>query len=305
MKKIRIILLSLAVLMPFAALSYAASKGTTGVPFLEMQAGARYIGMGGAGTAIADDSTVMFWNPGLLGKITAHHIDLMHSVYLEDTFYDYASVMYKVTKSQGLGLSVQYFSYGNLDGFDKDSASTGSMNPADLAVAIGYGVNIKGFGIGLSGKFIQSEVTSSAETFALDFGLSFPNLFNDNLYWGVAAANIGSGIKYDKVTEDLPATYRFGAGFYITDYLLAAADLGFVKNRDMYAALGAEYALHLGDAMAAYFRAGYNTVSDTDGITGLTAGFGFGYKTFLINYAFVPFGDLGNTHRLSLTYFWF
>jgi hypothetical protein len=50
-------------------------------------------------------------------------------------------------------------------------------------------------------------------------------------------------------------------------------------------------------------RAGYFYTKEDYAANGLTLGFGlnFKYKWFL-DYAFVPFGDLGNTHRVSLKY---
>lgn len=305
MKIIKFLTLSFFAVIVFMLPAGAASNGRTAVPFIEMPSGARYIAMGGAGTAIADDSNAMYWNPGLLGVNEMNCIDLMHSMYIEETFYDYASVMYKVGDNHGIGLLVQYFSYGNIETFDNNGNSTGDINPYDIAAALGYGIDIKGFGIGVSAKVIQSKIVNTATAFAVDMGISFPPLLNDSLYFGLAAANFGDGITYDKEKEELPETVRFGLGYYITDELLLAADVGYVKYRDIYGAAGLEYSLMLGYETALYFRGGYNTISDSDGITGLTAGAGFEYKSFIIDYAFVPLGELDNTHRVSLTFYWY
>ncbi|NLO92537.1 MAG: hypothetical protein GX410_11180, partial [Elusimicrobia bacterium] len=42
----------------------------------------------------------------------------------------------------------------------------------------------------------------------------------------------------------------------------------------------------------------------TDGYSGLSAGAGFKTSSYGIDYAFVPFGALGNTHRFSVTFYW-
>jgi hypothetical protein len=50
-------------------------------------------------------------------------------------------------------------------------------------------------------------------------------------------------------------------------------------------------------------RAGYkyNSAMSTLGpLAGLTLGGGFRYNIFSIDYAFVPYGDLGYTHRISM-----
>lgn len=53
-------------------------------------------------------------------------------------------------------------------------------------------------------------------------------------------------------------------------------------------------------------RLGYKTGPDnrltevTNTLTGLTAGVGLDLKTFQIDVAYVPYGDLGDTYRVSL-----
>ena len=38
------------------------------------------------------------------------------------------------------------------------------------------------------------------------------------------------------------------------------------------------------------------------GLTGLTAGIGVTYEGLGLDYAYLPYGDLDNTHRISLSY---
>ena len=53
-------------------------------------------------------------------------------------------------------------------------------------------------------------------------------------------------------------------------------------------------------------RVGYNTqtVGSVDGFTGASFGIGLRYKLGDIDYAFVPFGGIGQAHRISLTWRW-
>lgn len=46
-------------------------------------------------------------------------------------------------------------------------------------------------------------------------------------------------------------------------------------------------------------RAGYNGRNETD--SGITAGGGIQFNNLSIDYAFVPYGDLGNAHRFSVS----
>ena len=50
-------------------------------------------------------------------------------------------------------------------------------------------------------------------------------------------------------------------------------------------------------------RGGYNTrtAGDVTGFTGFSFGVGLNYDKVGFDYALVPFGDLGLTHRMSLS----
>ena len=295
----------LSMLMVFTGVNvFAASNGTTALPFLEMGAGARYIGMGGAGTAIADDANTVYWNPGLIVKSGINAVDFMHTLYMEETSYSYAGLIMMINETNAFGASVQYFSSGKMPMFDDVGQETGSMNPYDAAVSVAYSVDVKGFGIGASAKFIQSKIVNTANSYAFSVGVSLPDMVDEKLKVGAAITNVGDGITYDQEKEKLPATIRAGAGFYVTDNLLAAADIGQVVDRDIYAALGLEYTIGINEDLSLALRGGYNTIAESEELSGASAGLGIEYKSLVLDYAFVPMGNLGNTHRISLTFFW-
>lgn len=52
------------------------------------------------------------------------------------------------------------------------------------------------------------------------------------------------------------------------------------------------------------YRVGYNTSSSSaiGGLPGFAVGLGFGFRGLDVGYAFVPMGDLGDTHRVLLSY---
>jgi hypothetical protein len=313
MRAIKIFLILLLLNVCASAL-VASDAGTSAVPFLNMPVGARYIAMGGAATAVAEDSTAMFYNPALLAQQYWNSIDFMHSVYFEDTSYDYLSMSIKLNKVSSLGISAQYFSYGDLERIDYNGARVGSFSPSDLALAIGYAHNIKGFGAGVNVKYVQSTIINTANTFAFDFGITSPEIYtnffyeqdyNDSLILGVVVKNVGGEIKYNNESEPLPLIMALGAGYYVSNYLFSL-DAGMYEG-EAYFALGCEYDLTIADSLNALFRAGYNTISnpafsDVDGLTGFSCGLGVKWNEVSFDYAFVPFGDLGNTHRFSLSY---
>ena len=52
--------------------------------------------------------------------------------------------------------------------------------------------------------------------------------------------------------------------------------------------------------MSYAFRSGYQTGSGPDGLTGVSVGTGLTFGRASIDFAWVPFGELGNTYRYAL-----
>ena len=64
---------------------------------------------------------------------------------------------------------------------------------------------------------------------------------------------------------------------------------------------GTDYVYKIQDNMNVAGRFGYNSRGrKVDGFNGVTIGLGFGYDIGTLDYAWMPLGDLGSTHRISL-----
>ena len=80
--------------------------------------------------------------------------------------------------------------------------------------------------------------------------------------------------------------------------------IDFLKPNDtsISTALGVEYERHIWGAFTGAARGGFSTNLHTlDGLKGVSAGFGLSYRdSMAFDFAWIPFGDLGNTFRYSL-----
>jgi len=79
--------------------------------------------------------------------------------------------------------------------------------------------------------------------------------------------------------------------------LMIALAVSFPSDDSTNAHLGLEYRFSNGIA----FRGGYLTGSSFDFPSGVSGGIGYDSSSYQVDYAFVPYGDLGNTHRISFT----
>jgi hypothetical protein len=299
--------LSVALLFGYPIRSWAdfsaSSRGTTTANFLKLGVGARSAGLGEAYSAAANDATALYWNPAALTRIENQAADFMHAPYLASTFYDYGAYARRFG-AHALGIGIQYFSAGRISATDENNTDLGSFQPYDLATSLGYAYRFgeDGPALGISGKFIQSKILETARAYAIDGGL-LSRLYAERWRFAFTVTNLGTEMKFEEESDPLPLALRAGSAFEIQKNWLGTFDLVFPRDNRPYAALGTEYLWHATETFNFASRMGYNsqTQGDISGVTGLSFGMGFGFKKISFDYAFLPYGGVGLTHRISLS----
>src|SRR5207247_298979 len=118
---------------------------------------------------------------------------------------------------------------------------------------------------------------------------------------GVSAENLGFASKFAEASVRLPWTFRAGiSGQPFAQWLLAT---DFVRRVDTSGEfdVGAEVTPRRFFSM----RLGYRyalTRPDLGGLSDFSAGIGLRHQRMSFDYAFIPLGDLGITHRLTVSY---
>ena len=146
-------------------------------------------------------------------------------------------------------------------------------------------------------KVISEKIAgASATAYALDFGwLYYPQ---KDLTFGAALSNLGTSLKLVDQSDPLPLQGRLGVAWRFHPDFRVSSDLIYRQNGPTAGALGLEW------SNSAYYsiRAGYNNSHTTElGVgSGFTAGVSLRYWGQEFDYAWVPFGDLGNTQYFSL-----
>lgn len=88
--------------------------GTTAAQVLKFNVGPRAVGMGGAFTALSDDITAMYWNPGGTANINSNEAFFNHSTLYADIGYDYAALASHLTDFGTLGAFVSVLSMNEM-----------------------------------------------------------------------------------------------------------------------------------------------------------------------------------------------
>ena len=284
--------------------------GTSAAQFLKLAPGARGVALGEAYSAMADDASAMYWNPAGLIKTRSHSLVFMHSAYLASSFFDYLAYSQRQGDAGSWGFSVQYMNSGEITRTDASGVEEGVFTPSDIAIAVGFASDISGyrkdpeerFSMGAAGKVVRSKILSSNTTLAADAGFLSPCFFDRRFQMSFSAQNIVGSLKFNQESYPLPLIFRLGTKTSLTRYWDVTADLAAPRDNYPYLAMGTEVRINASKTATMSVRAGFNTrsISDLEGSRNFSLGFGLAGRTLSVDYAFVPFGDLGNTHRLSV-----
>ncbi|MDI6703394.1 MAG: PorV/PorQ family protein [bacterium] len=312
MKKILVSILIIILLQSLSAnLSLAGDEaykgaGTTAATFLKIGVGARATAMGEAFSSVADDATAIYWNPAGLSLFKSKEFSAMHNIYFEDISHDFLGYAQPFGKDKAFGVGLVGVFITGLERFSGSPTTTepeGTFAAYDGALSLSYSQRIFGnlFG-GVSLKGIHQEIDGQCgRGAALDMGLLYKNRIK-GLDLGCTIQNIGQEMKIYERSFSLPLTIRAGSSYRLfRDRLTLALDAK--KPIDQ------EVSLHLGTEWWPFrimaLRGGYKYKLDNiekDPLTGLTAGAGFNFRWLQLEYAYVPYANLGDVHRISLLF---
>ena len=303
MKKNARIILSLFLCATASTGLCADKTGTGAAAFLKLPVDARSAAMGEAVCAGASGGMALFQNPAGLAGAEDKTVSFSHSLQVQDISYDVLGTAIPLKKLGVLGVGVQYLQYGTIDSLDNTGADAGSLSPRDSAFVAGLGRKLgPDVNIGVAVKYIDSKISGSASTGAMDFGLQANG---EDLTAAFAIQNIGGKLKFNDEAAPLPTNVKLGVNIPYQEKWQWAVDLNFPNDGGAWLAAGAEYAFEFTGDWKAFGRAGYNTAAtDTKGVNGISAGLGLAKKSFAFDYAFRTMGLLGMTHHLAVNYRW-
>lgn len=277
------------------------NAGTRAMTFLKIGVGAEAMSMGESQVAATDDLYASYWNPAGLAKLQKPQLALMHNEWFAGINHEFVGAALPIGNIGTLGFSSSYLSFGELQGRDREGNATSIFRPYDLALILSYARNIgKTLAFGTNAKFLREQIADESGTgIAFDVGAlyTFPEM---PLALGFNAQHLGPRVKFIEEAFGLPVTFRLGAAYRLwNDALMITTDI--IRPSDNDIAIGAGGAYTIVNILQ--LRTGYKYKiggNDLGAISGLAGGFGLTLGQFQLDYALVPFGVLGLTHRFSL-----
>ncbi|MBU1320614.1 MAG: hypothetical protein KKG33_06565 [candidate division Zixibacteria bacterium] len=308
--------------------------GTYAYSFLKVPVGAKAPAMGGAYTGLSDDESALYYNPAGITQIPGSAVSASYNNYVAGIQGGFLSYIAPWGKRAKLGFAINYVDYGSITRTDVDAEIQGDFSGSDIALSVtaawrwpgdsenGYdnegnqyddnGVprQWSGLSLGLTGKFIYESLDEyNSDALAVDLGLVH-GLSDNRTRLGVSASNLGFQMRSlsQEHKDALPAILRAGIGHQLKAApLIVSADVVKPFDNDIYLSAG----LNLVQFQPLSVRAGYSTIgknyktdSDKDNWAGLSFGLGILLKKLVFDYAFIPYADIGSSHRIAISSRW-
>ena len=225
---------------------------TTAVPFLMIAPDSRSGALGDAGVALSPDANTVHWNPSKLAFLKEDlEFSFSYSPWLRALVNDmnlgYLTFSKKLSKTQGIGGSLRYFTLGKISFTDETGAAIRDFKPAEYALDVSFGQKLsERFSGGIAARFVNSNLTGGTSvggadskpgrSFAVDVSGFYTNDdmkiadFPTTLNFGFNISNIGAKMRYTNTDQYdfIPTNLKFGSSISLAldDY----NDLGFTVD---------------------------------------------------------------------------
>ncbi|MBN2407662.1 MAG: OmpA family protein [Elusimicrobia bacterium] len=271
--------------------------------WLNVNPSPRGAGLGVSYYGIAQGANASLFNPASPGFIRSREIKAHYGVMLSEMRYSSLAYLEPKTGIGTASLIAQYYTTDDMQEI-KEGVLGDEFGNTDVFVSLGLGYPVtEGISLGANIKGFQSSLAGyTAQGFGGDLGVMTLPL--KNATFGLAVQNLSSPVKYRDESETLPMALAGGLSYTLS--------LG-SENVDFIFALGGRYmdfdewetgvgVEHIAMDQFA-LRVGYqyvNNARELKPLADITAGIGFNISGILIDYSWVPMGEMGYTHRMGL-----
>ena len=263
-----------------------------------MEVGTRPLGMGGAFIAVSDDANALYWNPAGLPFLQRQEITSMYSnpyggqLGMSNSYLGY---VFPLSDRQGIGIDWFHFGLGDDElNYRRDKFNLSYAVRPHKMVSVGLNLKIVDSDMSLDNNSI-----GKAKGYGFDFGVIVTPL--PRLRLGLVGYDIGgTSVRYDnEVSEEiLSQQFKLGFAYQALENMIITADIG-----DRFH-LGSEYWLLGRLALRAGIQKSIKKLDNYAPGMMFSGGFGFKYRFFQLDYAYLHHPDLPNTHMFSISFFY-
>ncbi len=272
--------------------------------------------MGGTSAAAGLGADAVFLNPAAIARFepeSPSELAVGYDALLETAYSGSAAYARPLGRSGAFAAGLLYASQGAQTAYTSQGDAEGAFTPTDVAAGVWYARRLGFLSLAAGLKLIHSTLADrSATTGAADIGVlarHVTDIGEGPLDLGLALQHLGPPIKLGAVADPLPARIRAGALWRVSPTFDAAFDFVCPVDQDPFISVGVEArvpAARIGSTRpwTASIRAGFdeNRTRGVEGFSGVSAGGGLDFSAMRLDYAWVPFGDLGTVNRITMAF---
>jgi hypothetical protein len=207
---------------------------TTAVPFLMIAPDSRAGAMGDVGVATSPDASSSHWNPAKYAFVESDmSLSISYTPWLRQLVNDinlaYVSGYKRMDKNQVIGVSLLYFSLGDITFTSDDGSVIGQFKPNEFSIDGSYARKFSDYMSGsvsmryiysnlTGGQFVQGIESYPGQAVSADISTFYTRDIrmgerDGNLAFGLNISNIGSKISYTENQERdfIPINLRLGS----------------------------------------------------------------------------------------------
>ena len=298
---------------------------TSAANWLKIESGVRGIAMGGSQAASGRGLSGAYYNPASITFIDGSEAYFSKSAYLAGITHNTLGYGTRLSPTDYFGIHLFYLDSGDMEITTVPSPNgTGEdFNVLDISLRLIYGKQLTDrLRIGGSIKYIREQIhTTHMQSFVIDMGSNFNTGISD-IILGMSVSNFGPDVQFQgeglqvevDQTEDIsgfqqkitkkfsvPLVFRLGVQKDViggdeesASHLTVSIDAINPIDYTVYGGFGAEYSWR--DMV--FIRGGTHLFHDT---AGLSLGGGVKWKIIAMDYAYVNYGILEETHQFGIS----
>ncbi|HPG29338.1 MAG TPA: PorV/PorQ family protein [bacterium] len=314
MRKLNFILLSLLFVLSAGSKVLSKPALTYDGILLSLPVTAYNAALGSANSAFVNDINSFNSNPAGFASLKYKSIIFSHFSHFQDINIEYAGIVVPISKTNAnIGLDFTFFNSGSIERNMIDAngnpVNKGTYKNYDKILGLYYAMDLpEEFNAGIGIKFLESKLERvSAQTFRGSIGIQKFFQTSENAKVSLAAdiRNFGGELKFDSEKNKPKEIYRIGTGFIFdfgSNKIKTGFDLEYAARKDLNYFAGIDVLF----AKILSLRGGYDSRNDADNKISLGLGLNINSnsieKGLKLDYSYTPYGDLGNSHRFSLSF---
>jgi len=285
------------------------NAGTAGFDFLHILPTAREAALGGAAAGLAEGPMSCWYNPAHAAFAGSPRAQLGYNNYVAGIHIGSMSYSQEIGPDRGLGVGVVYLNSGTMKRTDAQGTELGTFGAGFADINLSGGLRIADryrLGVGLQGLYgsIDTFFTIAlAGNVGASVDIPIPEM--PGLTAGISARNVGYQVKaFQEGRDPMPVEFAVGLGYQPGPALSLVFDV--VRPLDNRFVFRGGIEGWVADLLV--LRAGYSSLGSDlesggggDILAGVSTGLGLRYRTYQLDYCFIPMVQLGMAHRLSFT----